>query len=116
MAVACRALRASGQAGGYLLPLCCSSLSCSPPREAGRTSQVKLSPCCWVQNQRQPSCHTLGTFAPRIPWIDGSPSGACAPVFSLSPSFLPAPPIAESIVAEGSRPSASQRIGCAPLE
>ncbi len=33
------------------------------------------------------------------------------PVISLSPSFLPKPPIAASIVADASRPSASQRTG-----
>ena len=37
--------------------------------------------------------------------------GDVVPVISLSPSFLPKPPPAESIVADGSRPSASQRTG-----
>jgi len=42
-----------------------------------------------------------------MPPVPGSPSETCAPVISLSPSFLPKPPDAESIVADASRPSAS---------
>ena len=50
---------------------------------------------------------------PQDPVAVGSPSDTWIPVISLSPSFLPSPVGAPpaSIVADGSRPSASQRSG-----
>ena len=53
----------------------------------GRTSHVTLSPCCWVQNTRQPWANGVGTFAPRMPPTPGSPSETWMPVISLSPSL-----------------------------
>ena len=48
--------------------------------------------------------------APRSPFELGSPSETVVPVISSSPSFL-LNENEESIVADGSRPSASQRSG-----
>jgi hypothetical protein len=81
-------------------------------------SQVWLSPCCWVQNIRHPPLNRCGTVTPSRPRAVGSPLEAWMPVISLSPSLLkPAYALnAESRVADGSRPSARNRIGVAPSE
>ena len=57
------------------------------------TSQVGLSPCCWVQKTRHRARRptAAGVLAPRIPAADGSPSETWIPVISLSPSFWPKP-------------------------
>jgi hypothetical protein len=51
------------------------------------TSQVTLSPCCWVQNTRQLPSNGRGSFAPSRPAGAGSPSDTWMPVISLSPSL-----------------------------
>src|SRR5206468_11671238 len=77
--------------------------------EAGATSYVGLSPCCCVQNRRQPLLNSVGASVPNSPLTVGSPLDTWMPVISLSPSL----PVvcSASNVADGSRPSARKRTG-----
>ena len=51
------------------------------------SSNVTLSPCCWVQNARHEPSNRRGSLAPRMPAAEASPSETWMPVISLSPSL-----------------------------